>query len=619
MRPAHLGGRVAVSVVALLLVLFGCSNPTGGGGGTGSSAGEPLPPYTHDDPVDTQATLSVSESTQFTSAGGSDYYALLDHSDTTLELELTDIPAGGEVYFVFSNPGVESTSTARSTPLSSAGTATEPQAAVAAPRAPMAGTPPLVPGRAEATEFNSRPGEPPRKTPMVRSEAHKAASFSERSSLIVGTSTDTFILDTEGNSTLDATLRYEDTADGVTLRIWVPDNAYEGGDRSHLVEQHQINKMGTLFLKDGPDNDIRDWVAGLYGEPWGSYSDDIDYLIPESSSANIDILLYDIDDDNQEGGTLGYFWRKDNYRSGFYGSNARLMFYMDSVYYADGESGDGPAGWNLEDDYPAMQISTLAHEFQHMIHWYQKAVAESTGSSTGSTSDIWINEMLSLMAEDFVSQRLQDSAGESIRGPRGVIGASEGNVDNTNGRIPSFNTFNDWPLNIWNGDYRDYSVAYAFGAYLARNFGGEELFAEILRSDRPDVGSIEDALSAVLGTEAPAGGFSEVLRMHPVAVLLSDSETEPEGATLNLADDTAWFGGGSAGMQLGQINHYNYTRGSQNGPWTWSGTDVLYDYFDNTHTPGTNIYVDAGSDGSASQRWKVTLPDGVYLTVVVKG
>ena len=158
------------------------------------------------------------------------------------------------------------------------------------------------------------------------------------------------------------------------------------------------------------------------------------------------------------------------------------MFYIDSVYYADGDTGNGPAGWNLEDYYPAMQISTLAHEFQHMIHYYQKSVLRTSSGGDVGGSDTWVNEMLSLMAEDFVSQRLQ-AAGLDIAGPRGVVGAVGGR-----GRhqlpadCPAFNLYNDWPVTQWYGSWADYAVAYAFGAYLARNYGGEDLMTAILQT-----------------------------------------------------------------------------------------------------------------------------------------
>jgi hypothetical protein len=289
------------------------------------------------------------------------------------------------------------------------------------------------------------------------------------------------------------------------------------------------------------------------------------------------------------------------------------MFYMDSVYYADG--GDG--NWALTDYYPSMQISTLAHELQHMIHFYQKAVVETAdGVDIGLTSDVWINEMLSLMAEDFVSERFQD-AGLDIRGPRGVIGSSEGPWNNTYGRLPGFNLYADWPLTIWYGDPVDYSVSYAFGAYLARNFGGADLMRSILGSPHVDEAAITDAL----GEQGSSLAFEDVLRLHPVSVLLSDNESEPSDVTLNLADASAWFdAGGSPAMQLGQIDHYHYDVPSVSffGPWVWESTAAAYSWFENEHLPGMSLYVDALADGVSTRTWKITLPDGVYLTVVAK-
>ncbi|NBC29479.1 MAG: hypothetical protein GVY29_05745 [Spirochaetes bacterium] len=616
MRSAYLRGVVAALAVALLISSFGCSNPTGGGsgGGGGGSNDGTLPPYDHDEPVQSTTDLSVTEPADFVHAGGSDYYALLDGTDTTLELSLSDIPAGGEVYFVFSNPGVEATDTPKTTRLSSAGVALEPQSVYAQPRNDRITSHPPIPGRPEATEFSRDPAGTLSSLGTSLKPRPELRTSSERRELTVGSSTDTFAMDYDGN-TLQATLRYENTADGITLRIWVPDNAYEGGDRDYLVNQTMVNAMGEQFLKAGEDNDIYDWVTAIYGEPWGTYnSDDLTYLLPADSGSHIDILLFDIDGDNQDG-TLGYYWPKDNYE-GFDSSNERLMFYIDSVYYADGETGNGPAGWSLEDYYPAMQISTLAHELQHMIHFYQKSVLRTSSDSEVGGSDTWVNEMLSLMAEDFVSQRLQ-AAGIDIPGPRGVVGASEGTVGITAGRLPGFNLQNDWPVTQWYGSWADYAVAYAFGAYLARNYGGEDLMTAILQTDARDRNSIEQALT----TEGYGDlNFEEVFRLHPVAVFLSDAEAEPDGVTLNLANDGAWFSGGSAGMQLGQIDHYNYPLWEgEYGPWTWFGTADLYEYFENSHGPGVNIYVDAASDGTADQSWKVTLPEGVYLTVVVKG
>ena len=183
MRPAYRRGVVAALAVALLVSSFGCSNPTGGGGSGGGGGGS-------DDEQPPRRTITTSRSSrpqtsrspgraEFVHAGGSDYYALLEDTDTTMELSLSDIPAGGEVYFVFSNPGVEATDTPKTTRLSSAGVALEPQRVYAPPRSDRTASHPPIPGRPEATEFSRDPAgalsslgtqseAPPRVTDVLR-------------------------------------------------------------------------------------------------------------------------------------------------------------------------------------------------------------------------------------------------------------------------------------------------------------------------------------------------------------------------------------------------------------------------------------------------------------------
>ena len=133
--------------------------------------------------------------------------------------------------------------------------------------------------------------------------------------------------------------------------------------------------MAGKFLLGGADNDIYDWVTGIFGAPWGSHSYSSS-LIPGSTD-EITILLFDIDGNNfnlGSGYTAGYFWSKDNFLSGSSNfSNERLMFYIDAPVFGAPDGGT----WDITDYYPSEQISTLAHEFQHMINFYQKTVLHS--------------------------------------------------------------------------------------------------------------------------------------------------------------------------------------------------------------------------------------------------
>ena len=68
------------------------------------------------------------------------------------------------------------------------------------------------------------------------------------------------------------------------------------------------------------------------------------------------------------GSVLGYFWAvnnfiRDNWDYSLRYSNESLSLYMNAVAAYD------PASFNMDEDF---QISTMAHEFLHMINFYQR-------------------------------------------------------------------------------------------------------------------------------------------------------------------------------------------------------------------------------------------------------
>lgn len=208
-------------------------------------------------------------------------------------------------------------------------------------------------------------------------------------------------------SLVDATCRAVRTYHGVTLNIWVADDCwYEGGTKSYLITENTNTKMVTAmadaFLKDGPGNDIYEWITGIFGVQWGDHV--LSYMLPPENS-EITILLYDIGNDDNvfetNGYTAGFFHPKDNYLQSYQSeSNERIMFYLDAPAFASPFYGaDG--NWDIDDPLPQDQISTLAHEFQHMIMFYQKYVRHFP-----HWPETWLNEMCSLMAEDLVADKM---------------------------------------------------------------------------------------------------------------------------------------------------------------------------------------------------------------------
>ena len=176
------------------------------------------------------------------------------------------------------------------------------------------------------------------------------------------------------------------------------------------MTREMADVLTERFLRPGSGNDIHDWVTAIYGEPWGPhlYED----LIPPEAAGEIHILLFDIQGDGApepgECRIVGFYWGLHNLLRNpevphTRISAERLIFFMDSVFMALPE---GPT-WEVTDRRPSIVISTLAHEYQHMIHFYQKPVLRDARSET------WLNEMASEVGEDLIADKLK------VNGPAG--------------------------------------------------------------------------------------------------------------------------------------------------------------------------------------------------------
>lgn len=242
------------------------------------------------------------------------------------------------------------------------------------------------------------------------------------------------------------------------------DNSYsEAGLASYLTE---VLKKFTLIYS--PEQKI-------FGSAKYTHSAASGFINPPEK---INILVFDLFSDaqpQQSGGILGYFAPIDMYseqdiaaynrqKGKNLKTNASEVFYIDAYF--------------LKKD-PALVYSTLAHEFQHMLRFIAKVIKHAKPTAT------WYDEMLSMLCEDIFAQTLESN----------VFAEDQGSLYR---RLSSFNYDYNLGYVVWpaSGDrtLSAYGNAYAFGAYLARNYGGIDLIQEIALNDSVNEGSITAAL-----------------------------------------------------------------------------------------------------------------------------
>ena len=440
--------------------------------------------------------------------------------------------------------------------------------------------------------------------------------------------------------TIPATLRKKVTASGVTLLVYVADDYWIDKPETGIVNQTMVDTIADKFLKAGENNDIYDWVTGIYGEHWGGKGRFSNVLSAEAAKY-ITILIDDIYGDGRDTirdgkGILGYVHtvnsnlsKKVNERS-----NRRLMFVMDAAFLAARNPTTGPgATWDPNYYWPQEIFSTLAHEFLHLVSYYQKRI---THTLTTQAQD-WLEEMIALVTEDLISDKMK------LPGPRGVPlkggspDYSPGTRPRTSSRLMAYNLSSDPQpgpslTTNWGKPSFGYSygISYAFGAYLARNYGGAALFREIVRNEHSDEQAVLAAISKV--NPGVSKTFGSLLFEWAEASIKSDN---PSSAipTYNFGGSTGRTSTaerGGTSYILGSINLYNYpnrvtTRnggeitlygpipfnGGVSGVWAFS-PNIL-----KPTPPAANVIFQVGRRLPAGRySWTVELPQGMTAQVV---
>ncbi len=344
-----------------------------------------------------------------------------------------------------------------------------------------------------------------------------------------------------------------------SLVIWLEDG--------NSLSQQSIDNLADTFLKQGSGNDIYDWETNIYGSEWGADAQNIDSkLIPKSDI--IDILVYNM----HNIGLAGYFWGKDNFKSSVIkASNEKIMFYINSGL--------------LKKD-PKETYTTLTHEFQHMIHFYQRSVIKGIEDSS------WYDEMMSEATEDLISTKI------GYMGPRHVdpYDGTAGRAGNRGGRYPNFNRFNTVALTMWQNTTRDYSKVSAFGAYLLRNYDGATLLNKLMYSNNQDEYAIMDATGE--------NNFEDLISNWGAAVMLSNRVDAPNKYRYNFGDFKYSSFKGTQ-YELGSINFFNYNPQPQYKSSAKLGRDA-------------NLYYKVGNKLSGKVSLRITIPKGADITIISK-
>ncbi len=259
----------------------------------------------------------------------------------------------------------------------------------------------------------------------------------------------------------------------------------------------------------------------------------------------INIIVYDLFNDLEttkveKSGTFGYFYSLDFQNSTetkvtdedgnvlyTLNSNRCQCLHIDSYF--------------LEIATEAQQ-STIAHEFQHLLHYVNKSLkygllTSSNGNKYFRTSDTWFNEMMSMVCEDIMQSQLGIQDKDSPKSRLSIFNAAH------------YKGFEKWRDN--NDVFISYANAYAFGAYLLRNYGID--FIKTLATNNY---INEDAITrALIAVNARERSFKEALDLFYNVVL------NPKGTyyTLNQTVSKNYtIAGNSVTFNCDAINLFDY-------------------------------------------------------------
>ena len=313
---------------------------------------------------------------------------------------------------------------------------------------------------------------------------------------------------------------------GAVKKFFVYDSDEEGNKAFHEVSMtlKESGEHCLIWCEDSlkvDDGSLKiktlqekfDTIYALETALFGTCSDytvkDTEKFITDANE-KIYIIVMSMTDDS----TGGYFSTLDMYTESYIGK-------YNAENNADYETNEARMFYINSDMLDEMEecASALTHEFQHMLRFICDEIVK------GVKTPDWYDEMLSQLAEDIFSGYL------NLKTESTAIS-----------KLESFKMFTNFGVTYWNNDdpvetQASYSVNYAFGAYLLRNYGEAGLLAALTSHDTPGTGKdvINNAFS-ILGLKNNDGGdltFEDAAAAFYQVCIYTSKEDADKGMSLN--------------------------------------------------------------------------------------
>lgn len=282
---------------------------------------------------------------------------------------------------------------------------------------------------------------------------------------------------------VDLTLRVQHVYNGMVFNAWVSAAAW--GAAADQLTQAKLESLIEAFA--GSIDGVYAKVKGITGNEWGAHAKTTTYIAETQKDFNLLFFDFGTDGDPSLANYGGYFWSAHNYLKALVPySNEALAIHLNSTDAGSNQNGT---------------ILNMAHEFQHMVFFYNKSVLGQTSNPT------WMNEMLSMIVEDILSEDLIGFG--NWEGPVTSRLIGHGMDMNVN--------LDDWDNATDALPY--YASAFSLGGFLMRqsatNFNGQNLLSYLYSTTSTSWSAMEDyMLQSYL---SPDMSLPEALRIASVS------------------------------------------------------------------------------------------------------